>query len=77
MTNFNLSEKREELRKHAQENELYSVLISLDEIEKQDKEFIKIIKQILKISSSERFRYDGWESDFLKDIDKLAGDKLK
>ena len=41
MSDKPLSEKRKELRLYAQRNKMFSVLIVLDEIEKQDAEAVK------------------------------------
>ena len=65
MNEFNLSEKRTALLEVAKRYE-WNALSILMEVEKQDKEFIKRLKDIKCFGRVE----------FFKEIDKLAGDKL-
>ena len=76
---FNLSEKREEARNWftTGETELIrrQVGFVFDKIEKQDKEFIKLLKEFaIKTSMIEG---SVLTKDFMAEIDKLAGKKLK
>lgn len=70
---MSLSEKRRKVREYARENEMMSVLIVLDEIEKQDKEFIKKLKEELHPD----VEYKRVNFRFIKEtIDTLAGEEL-
>jgi len=77
MKEFNLSEKRKELREDLinanwAKNTINAIV---DEVEKQDKEFIKEIKKTIKEGVE---RNNVLPLDWCFDrIDKLAGDKLK
>ncbi len=64
MKDFNLSTIRQEMRQYDQENKMATVLITLDEIQKQDREFIRRLKGVFL-----RHRTD----DF---IDEIEGDDL-
>ena len=72
---FNLSEKRKELRKKLRGFNLWI----LDEVEEQDKEFIKRLKKGLqsKWDACDWVECDGGLHGELDLIDKLAGDDLK
>ena len=84
--NFVLSEKRKELRKDILKTEnkrdihfLYSLL---DIIEKQDKEFIRLLKEFIKVEIQEErdtihdVRRVVYLQDLLKKINKLTGGEL-
>lgn len=89
MTEFDLSDKREEVRKYAQRNKMMSVLIVLDEIEKQDEEFIRLLKERMQLGCGwmgERYERTNQRCTHhnlcdnckrqIEIINELAGDKL-
>lgn len=91
---FNLSEKRKEIIKELDENQSwkrgsrrYIVEKVLEKIEYQDKEFIKLLKEELKVRWVDEAKKLGEEEFtatsvgelfelFGEEIDKLAGEKL-
>jgi hypothetical protein len=79
---FNLSEKRKELKKWAKityDNPLsrrsIGVIEGVNKCNKQDKEFIKLLKEGYK-DTFKGTNLDGFEAELINKLDNLAGDLI-
>jgi len=70
MTNFNLSDKRKELMERLEKNKPVSIPLIFKYIQTQDKEFIRLFREIMQRVCGGSYLELSWN------LDKLAGKEL-